>query len=214
MAHDPLQLTLYSSDAAQPQLIEIEDGELVYYPQLFSVAQSDRWLTVLQATVQWRQDAIRMFGKLLPLPRLTAWYGDRGTTYSYSGITMQPSLWTAELQEIKSGVEAIAHQPFNSVLLNYYRQGRDSMSWHSDDEPELGQNPVIASVSFGGTRRFMLRHKFRRELSTVKLDLAHGSCLLMKGATQHFWQHQIPKTTKPVSPRINLTFRVIRNSGI
>ena len=139
---------------------------------------------------------------------MTAWYGDAGKTYCYSGITVEPIPWTPLLLSIKTRVEAVANTTFNSVLLNYYRGEQDSVSWHSDDEPELGQNPVIASVSFGATRKFQFKHKTNPDLRAA-IDLTPGSLLIMAGATQHFWKHQIPKTTKPVGARINLTFRVI-----
>ena len=151
---------------------------------------------------------IKLYGKLVPIPRLTAWYGDSGKSYTYSKIAMSPEPWTPTLLAIKSKVEVLLGVQFNSVLLNFYRSGSDSVAWHSDDESELGENPVIGSVSFGGTRRFVFRHKYRKELNK-EVDLSHGTFLVMKGTTQHFWQHQIPKTVKKVEPRINLTFRVI-----
>ncbi len=141
-------------------------------------------------------------------PRLTAWYGDPDKKYSYSGITMAPTNWTTPLMAIKSRVDDCAGVQFNSVLLNYYRDGKDSMGWHRDNEKELGLNPVIASVTFGASRNFQLRH-YRDKKSLVQVSLQHGSLLLMKGATQHFWEHQLPKTTKVMSPRLNMTFRVI-----
>ena len=151
-----------------------------------------------------------MFGKEVNLPRLTAWYGDKGKSYKYSGIEMNPNTWTPTLLIIKEKVETVAGFNFNSVLVNLYRNGQDYVSWHSDDESELGNNPTIASVSFGATRRFILRHKSNRDLGKVEVALTHGSLILMQGTTQHFWQHQVPKTAKKISPRINLTFRVIK----
>jgi alkylated DNA repair dioxygenase AlkB len=139
----------------------------------------------------------------VPIPRLTAWHGEAG--YVYSGIAMQPAAWTPALLEIKRCAEHHAGQGFNSVLLNLYRDGRDSVSWHADNEPGLGRDPVIASLSLGATRRFQLKH--RRNGLRVAIDLEHGSCLVMAGATQHHWLHQLPKTARPVGPRVNLTFR-------
>jgi alkylated DNA repair dioxygenase AlkB len=144
----------------------------------------------------------------MPIPRLTAWYGDQGKSYTYSGIEQHPEHWHPTLKLIKSKIEQIAQISFNSVLINLYRNGKDSVSWHSDDEPELGENPIIASVSFGATRRFYLRHKHSKN-HKIDIDLASGSFLLMQGETQHFWQHQIAKTAKEIQPRINLTFRII-----
>ena len=152
-----------------------------------------------------------MYGQRIAVPRLTAWFGDPRATYSYSGITMTPEAWTPLLLELKSLVEPKAlGTPFNSVLLNLYRDGNDSVSWHSDDEPELGTNPVIASVSLGQARTFRLKHKRDDSIPPVEIELTHGSLLVMSGALQHFWKHQLPKRkSKSLGPRINLTFRRI-----
>lgn len=187
----------------------LPDADVTLYEGFFDGERSDRFFAQLLAETDWRQETAHLFNKQIPLPRLTAWYGDAGKSYTYSGIEMQPEMWTATLLEIKAAVAAIAQVRFNSVLLNLYRNGQDGVGWHSDAEPVLGQNPVIASVSLGETRRFSLKHKFHRDLNPVHLDLTHGSMLLMKGATQHNWVHQVPKTTKPSAQRINLTFRVI-----
>lgn len=195
-------------DCSQGDVILSTDGEVILYEQFFDSIDSDRLLTALQSEIEWRQDAIQIFGKQTPLPRLTAWYGDAGKTYTYSGIEQHPLPWIPVLTTIKTRIEAEAEVQFNSVLLNLYRHGQDSVAWHSDDEPELGRNPIIGSVSFGGTRRFCLKHKHNRALK-CEVELPHGSFLLMCGETQHHWLHQIPKTSKPVAPRINLTFRRI-----
>ncbi|MCU0525758.1 MAG: alpha-ketoglutarate-dependent dioxygenase AlkB [Elainella sp. Prado103] len=186
----------------------LPDAEIILYPNFCDAQQSDRWLAVFTQTIAWRQDWIRIYGRSLLQPRLTAWYGDPEKSYTYSGLTMLPQSWTPALLNLKTQVEAAADQKFNSVLLNLYRDGNDSMGWHSDDEPELGKNPVIASLSLGGTRRFMLRHRSRKDLK-YELALTSGSLLIMAGTTQHYWQHQVPKTKRAVSPRINLTFRCI-----
>jgi len=175
----------------------------------FIKSQSDFYLQELFPTVAWRQDKIQLFGKRIWLPRLTAWYGDPGKSYKYSGIQNEPQPWIPALLEIKQAVEAATKVAFNSVLLNYYRHGQDSMGWHADDEPELGPNPVIASVSFGQERRFDFRHRIDKALSKESIFLAHGSLLVMQGPTQHFWQHQLPKTKVISAPRLNLTFRII-----
>jgi alkylated DNA repair dioxygenase AlkB len=148
-----------------------------------------------------------MYGKKVDFPRLTAWYGDNDKPYTFSGITLAPKIWTKELLEIKQKIETESKVNFNSVLLNLYRSGNDSISWHTDAEKELGINPVIASVNFGATRKFQLRHIKTKE--KIEIELTHGSLLIMQGELQHFWQHQVPKTSKVVSERINLTFRVI-----
>lgn len=189
--------------------LPLPNAEIVFYPSLFDEQASDRLLAKLTQTISWRQDWITVYGRSLPQPRLTAWVGDPGKAYTYSGITMQPSGWTETLLDLKATVDAIAGVTFNSVLLNLYRDGNDSMGWHSDDEPELGQNPVIGSLSLGGTRQFMLRHKHQKALK-AKLALMSGSFLLMQSTTQHYWLHQVPKTKRTVPPRLNLTFRVIR----
>lgn len=188
--------------------LPLPDAEIIFYPALLNQPECDRLLADLTQTIQWRQDWIKIYGRSLPQPRLTAWYGDAGKSYTYSGITMHPTPWIPTLLDLKAKVDTLAGVVFNSVLLNLYRDGKDSMGWHSDDEPELGTNPVIGSLSLGGTRRFMLRHRFEKGLKH-QLELTSGSFLLMQGTTQHYWQHQVPKTKRPVSPRINLTFRVI-----
>ena len=152
-----------------------------------------------------------MYGKENPVPRLEAWYGDSGKSYAYSGIRMEPNSWTPELQEIKKAIETESEIKFNSVLINYYRDGQDRVAWHSDDEKELGKNPVIGSVSLGAERTFKLRHKHYKTNELKKsIILKNGSFLLMEGTTQHHWMHEIPRTAKPIGPRINLTFRVIQ----
>ena len=170
--------------------------------------EADALLTELESGIAWGQEHLTIYGKKIPFPRKTAWYGDPGCEYSYSGLTMTPHPWTPALLGIKERVEAEAETRFNSVLLNLYRDGSDSMSWHSDDEPELGQDPIIASVTFGATRSFQLRYR-PNPAYRAQADLTHGSLLIMSGPMQHCWQHQIPKTKKPLGPRINLTFRTI-----
>ena len=159
--------------------------------------------------VKWRQESIRIYGKVMPQPRLIAWYGDPGKKYDYSGISLTPLPWSDLLREIKRRVEDCTDQRFNSVFLNLYRNHNDSMGFHSDDERELGLEPAIASVTFGATRVFVMKHKKDAELAPVKIPLEAGSVLLMKGATQRFWKHGILKQTRPCGPRVNLTFRTI-----
>lgn len=197
-------------EQSQPiaESLSMLDGDVLLYRTLFDEKESNQLFSELYNNTNWKQESIKLYGKLVPIPRQTAWYGDSGKSYTYSKIAMTPEPWTPTLLVIKSKIEVLSGVQFNSVLLNLYRNGSDSVAWHSDDESELGENPVIGSVSFGGTRRFMFRHKSKKELKK-EVDLTHGSFLLMKGATQHFWQHQIPKTTKKIEPRINLTFRII-----
>jgi alkylated DNA repair dioxygenase AlkB len=204
--------------AVQPQLdfaapvtreLALPDAALTLHEGFFNPSESAALFTALYEQTAWEQRYVKIYGKQYAEPRLTAWYGEPDKQYSYSGLTLQPLPWTPLLLGIKARVDAAAQTTFNSVLLNFYRTGRDSNGWHQDNEPELGQNPVIASVSFGATRRFQLRHKFNPTLPKLSLDLPPGSLLIMAGPTQHFWQHQIPKTAQAVAQRINLTFRVI-----
>lgn len=188
-------------------LHSIPNGEYLFIPSFFDKIESDAFLSELRKNILWKQESMNMYGKRVNFPRLTAWYGDNDMPYSFSGITLNPHPWTSSLLSIKNKIEPKSKVSFNSVLLNLYRDGNDSISWHTDAEPELGKNPVIASVNFGATRIFQLRHIQTKE--KIEIELAHGSLLIMQGELQHFWQHQVPKTTKKVGERINLTFRVI-----
>jgi alkylated DNA repair dioxygenase AlkB len=181
------------------------DGVVRLHQEALAEADARRLFEELMAVTPWRHEIATVMGRRLPIPRLTAWHGEAG--YVYSGIRMTPAPWNAPLLEIKAIAEACASHSFNSVLLNLYRDGRDSVSWHADNEPGLGRDPVIASVSLGATRRFQMRH--RRREDRLALDLRPGSCLVMAGATQHHWLHQVPKTSRPVGPRVNLTFRAM-----
>ncbi len=193
------------SPAAALTSIPLEDGELSMLTQLPLRLDNAAVMARLVAETDWRSESITLWGKQFLQPRLTAWQGDAG--YTYSGLTLNARPFSPLLAEIKQAVETVSGRSFNSVLLNYYRNERDSMGMHSDDEPELGPEPAIASVSFGATRTFILRHK--RSKHTVKLDLTDGSLLLMTGATQSNWSHGINKTTRNLGPRVNLTFRFI-----
>ena len=202
---------LFLENPSEVEEIPTKDGELRLYPHIFSLKERETFLTQLKDNVNWQQEEIKLYGRVIPLPRLTAWFGDEGKTYMYSGITVEPEPWTPALLEIKSRIEEVSNVTFNSVLLNYYRNERDSVSWHSDDEPELGKNPIIGSVSFGDVRTFQLKHKTDKSLKISK-DLPDGSYLEMAGSTQHYWLHQIPKRTRKIGPRINLTFRFIHGA--
>jgi alkylated DNA repair dioxygenase AlkB len=186
-----------------------EDGEVRLVSEALEKAAAERLLATLMSETPWRQEQAVVFGRKVALPRLTAWYGPTG--YAYSGVSHVPATWTPALLEVKAVIEGVAGCAFDSVLLNLYRDGRDSMGWHSDDEAVLGPDPRIASVSLGATRRFRLAH--RRSKTTVSLDLPHGSCLIMAGSCQHHWRHALPKTAKPVGARINLTFRRLGNAA-
>ncbi len=191
------------------QKFDLPDADITLYEGFFSAQESADLYTALTQNILWQQDQIKFYGKTIDLPRLTAWYGESDKHYSYSGIKMTPHPWTEELLFIKTRIEQAAAVSFSSVLLNFYRKGQDSMGWHCDDEKELGPNPVIGSVSFGETRSFQLRHLTRKDLPRVDINLPSGSFLLMRGTTQHCWEHRIPKTSREIKPRINLTFRII-----
>ncbi|HLF51572.1 alpha-ketoglutarate-dependent dioxygenase AlkB family protein [Flavobacterium sp.] len=190
-------------------VFDLPDATISYYPNFFDTEEADKIFMELLETTPWQQDNITLFGKTHPQPRLTALYGNDGKSYSYSNITMQPHPWNILLQKIKFQIETVCQTTFTTVLLNLYRDGKDSNGLHADNEKELGINPAIASVSFGAERAFHLQHNLDKN-EKMKLILEHGSLLLMEGTTQQFWKHQIPKTAKPTNPRINLTFRVIK----
>jgi len=192
-----------------PFILNIPDAIVELYRHAFSKSEADRLFKILLANTNWAQEKIKYYGKLMDIPRLTAWYGDAGRSYVYSGIKANPMPWTPELREIKNRIEEISDCTFNCVLLNQYRDGRDSVSWHADDEKELGENPIVGSVTFGEERDFHFKHRRELDLKS-KITLEHGSFLLMAGATQHNWLHQIPKSSRQLGPRINLTFRTIR----
>ena len=198
-----------TGERAPPPNLLPRDGIVRLYEAALPEAEAGRLFDQLSAAISWRREIATVMGRRVPIPRLTAWHGEAG--YVYSGIRMTPMPWNPPLLEIKAVAERCAGQAFNSVLLNLYRDGRDSVSWHADNEPGLGENPVIASVSLGAVRRFQMRHRGSGE--RVALDLPHGSCLVMAGATQHHWLHQVPKTARPVGPRVNLTFRTMHEKA-
>lgn len=198
-----------SQSSPYSRAIPLPDADLRIFPDFYSSEESDRFLASLRNEIKWEQGSIVYFGTRHNLPRMTAWYGDPGTRYTYSRISNDPHAWTPLLLEIKKKIELTIQSKFNSVLLNFYRSGSDSVSWHQDNEPELGKNPTIASLSFGEARPFQMKHKVRRDLERKDIILSNGSLLIMRGSTQELWEHQVPKTAKPIGERINLTFRYI-----
>jgi alkylated DNA repair dioxygenase AlkB len=196
-------------DRRELESISLTDADLKFMRSFYEKSQADRYFALLLKETPWRQDSINVWGKTHLQPRLTAWYGDPDTPYSYSGIRLEPLTWTATLKAIKTDVEEVANSRFNSVLINLYRDQHDSVGWHSDDEPELGHNPVIASLSLGETRIFKLKHKTNKQEKRLAVDLTHGGLLLMAGPTQNCWHHAVDKESVPKQPRINLTFRSI-----
>jgi alkylated DNA repair dioxygenase AlkB len=195
---------LFTSGELRIKEFDLPDAELKLWEHFFNREESDKFYKMLLDETPWKQETITIHDQTHLTPRLTAWYGKR-----WSG--KPPTPITPTLQTIKDKVEAACNVQFTSVLLNLYRTGNDSVSWHRDHERAFGRNPVIGSVSFGETRPFQIRHKFRKEIERIEIPLNHGSFLLMGGAMQHCWEHRIPKTTKEIKPRINLTFRVVHD---
>lgn len=202
------QLDLFNQSEDPTSVVKITNGEYIFIPSFYNKLKADSYLESFLKNIHWKQESMFMYGRKVDFPRLTAWYGDNNKPYSFSGITLAPHEWNKELLDIKKDIEPLSGTIFNSVLLNRYRNGNDSISWHTDAEKELGRNPIIASVNFGATRKFQLRHLQTGE--THEILLQHGSLLIMLGELQHFWQHQVPKSKTILTERINLTFRVIK----
>jgi alkylated DNA repair dioxygenase AlkB len=190
----------------------LDPGLFDYTPRFLAEPEADRALERLWRELEWSQREITLFGRRMLQPRLVAWYGDPAARYTYSGLTLEPLPWHPLLRQLGARIEHFCGHRFNSVLANAYRDGRDSMGWHSDDEKELGCKPVIASLSLGATRRFLLRPK-RVEPGTRRvsrtLPLEHGSLLLMRGDSQRLFQHALPRSRQPMGLRINLTYRLV-----
>ena len=191
------------------EIINIPDGDLTF-SRTWRESESEDWMECLRKEIEWEQHRIKIFGQWVDCPRLSAWYGDPGAMYSYSSLSLTPKAWTPTLLEVRNQLAETIERPFNSVLLNLYRNGNDSMGWHSDDEWELGLNPVIASISLGDSRMMKFRHRSDPGVSKFALELSTGSLLIMAGTTQKFWQHEIPKTKKSVGERLNITFRFVQ----
>jgi alkylated DNA repair dioxygenase AlkB len=189
--------------------IQMPGADVSYLPQVDLGESYEVLLQKLIDQTPWRSEKVFVWGKEHVQPRLVAWYGDEGKIYNYSRIRLEPLPWTESLFAVKNKVEVLAGTDFNSVLLNYYRDNKDSMGFHSDDEPELGYRPIIASLSLGEERALLFKHKSRLELKSIRVSLGSGSLLLMKGETQTFWKHGINKQSRPCGPRVNLTFRRI-----
>lgn len=196
---------IFTSGNRGKKVFDLPDTELILCDSLFTKEESDHYYNVLLNTTSWREYEMEIYDKSLKVPRMISWYEDQTNI----GVALDCPDWTPELLQIKERVEAETQVKFNSVLLNLYRNGNDGVSWHSDREQNFGKDAIIASVSFGETRMFKLRHKFKKEIPQLEIPLYHGSYLLMGGTTQSFWQHQVPKTAKDILPRINLTFRIV-----
>ena len=204
-----MQPDIFATDPNAPEVLQLAmvDADVRYYPHWLDGAQADHYLRLCEAQLPWSQDYIKVYGREVKIPRLQAWIGDPEAQYTYSQLQMQPHPWCAPLDEIKTLCEQTCQTTFNSVLANWYRDGQDSMGMHSDDEPELGHQPVIASVTLGTTRRFIFKHKRTGEKEIVELQ--HGSLLVMQGMTQQCWQHGINKSNTVHGGRINLTYRYV-----
>jgi alkylated DNA repair dioxygenase AlkB len=194
--------------ASTPLHLNLPDSDIFYFDDFFSDEESQTLFNLLLNEIPWQQDNITLFGKTHKQPRLTALFAENSKPYSYSNITMYPHKFSEVLLKIKTKVEAFSEHKFTTCLANLYRNGNDSNGWHADNEKELGKNPIIASVSFGASRFFHIKHRTEKELKK-KLELTSGSLLLMQGETQHNYLHQIAKTKKEIGQRINLTFRII-----
>ncbi len=190
-----------------PTSLPFPDADLQLFRNENWGGSADGLLARLIAEISWRQRRITLFGKTHLQPRLICWMGDPGCTYRYSGSRWESEPWHPLVDEMRARVEALSGAPFNAVLLNLYRDGADSMGFHADDEPELGERPVIASLSFGAERTMHFRHRHDRAQPTRRVALMDGDLLVMRGDTQANWRHAMPKTRRPVGPRVNLTFR-------
>lgn len=193
---------------SQPVEYPIDDGQLLVWPDFLDPSSADLFMQQLSDEIAWRQDQIKLFGKTHLIPRLQAFQSEPGIQYRYSGLSLNGDNWHPALNELRNQMYDLCGHHFNACLLNLYRDGKDSMGWHADDEPELGLNPVIASISLGQTRRFLLRRK-DDHAQKHELKLTHGSLLIMAGSLQHHWQHSIPRSAPVQDARINLTFRQI-----
>ena len=191
-----------------PRTTVLSGGKIDLYDHFLLPHDTESLFRTLEETIEWGQHEIKIFGKSHLIPRRTAFYGDAGINYTYSGQTFATKTWTRDLIILRDKLRDECSLEFNTVLLNMYTDGQHSMGWHSDDEPELGTNPTIASLSLGGLRKFKLKHKKNAELK-ADINLSDGSLLVMSGELQHHWLHSVPKTTKRVKSRINLTFRSI-----
>jgi len=188
------------------------DGTVNYYGRLLSGQQANGYLSRLLETIEWRNDEAVIFGKRIITKRKVAWYGDKPYEYTYSNTTKHARYWTADLLELKKLIETETGERFNSCLLNLYHNGDEGMAWHSDGEDDLRKNGAIGSLSFGAERKFAFKHKETKE--KVEFVLEHGSLLVMKDTTQSHWLHRLPPTKKITTPRVNLTFRTIVESGV
>ena len=205
-----MQQSLFESQYDNtPIQLDMPDADLKYYPNFIAASEAAILMQALHQSLEWRQEQITLYGKTFDVPRLQAWYGDKSACYQYSNLSLRPLPWNSVLLALKQKCENASNSHFNSVLANLYRHGQDGMGRHADNEPELGQQPVIASLSFGEERNLDFYHNVTK--NKVRLPLHNGSLLVMSGDTQKYWQHSVAKTKKTLAQRINLTFRYIQN---
>ncbi|MDO6692209.1 alpha-ketoglutarate-dependent dioxygenase AlkB [Aliiglaciecola sp. 3_MG-2023] len=202
-----MQQDLFSSHQTGLSQMPMQDADVHYQADFLDSGTATELYQKLQSKLAWQQDSIQVYGRKVKIPRFQAWYGDKEANYQYSGLSMQPNPWIKELAQLKLTLEQVCKTKFNSVLANWYRNGQDSMGWHGDNEPELGYQPIIASLTLGQTRDFDFKHIHTGQ--KVRLPLQNGSLLMMAGNTQKFWQHSLPKRSQSLGGRINLTFRQI-----
>ncbi len=199
---------IFRSGTSGKKFFDLPDAEVLLIDSFFNKEESDYYYTTLLTETNWREYDMPMYDKVVKAPRMISWFEDKDNI----GVAPETPELTKDLKTIRERVEAETDLKFNAVLLNLYRNGQDSVAWHSDKPDKSDSNPIIASVTFGETRMFRLRHKFRKDVSQVGIPLHHGSFLLMAGTTNSFWEHQVPKTAKDILPRINLTFRRVNRS--
>ncbi len=197
---------IFCSGTGGVRQFDLPDATVTLIDNFFTRQESDYYYNALLEQTRWREYQMPMYDKIVTAPRMIAWYEDSGNI----GVDPSTPALTDDLHHIRTRVESGSAHRFNAVLLNLYRNGKDGVAWHSDKTNKSGPDPVIASVTFGETRLFRLRHKTRKDIHQVEIPLHHGSFLLMAGTTNSFWEHQVPKTARPVLPRINLTFRQVR----
>jgi len=203
------QSSLFDNEPDTPtrQTFALGDSEIQYVANAFTAREADRLFQSLLDVIPWRTATLTIAGQKRPLPRLQCWMADQGRSYSYSGLKLSPHPWNPDVLRIKARLEQLCEHSFNSVLLNYYRDGSDSVSWHADDETELGPNPIVASVSLGAQRTLEFKPKFNLTTPKKQIVLGSGSILIMGKTIQNNWLHQIPKISGTIDPRISLTFR-------
>ena len=203
------QPSLFDNEPDTPtrQTFALGDSEIQYVANAFTAREADRLLQSLLDAIPWRTATLTIAGQKRPLPRLQCWMADQGRSYSYSGLKLSPHPWNPDVLRIKARLEQLCEHSFNSVLLNYYRDGSDSVSWHADDETELGPNPIVASVSLGAERTLEFKPKFNLTTPKKQIVLGNGSILIMGKTIQNNWLHKLPKISETIDPRISLTFR-------